>query len=83
MATLKTPSKRKSPKLTAAKRKKMSPKSFGLPGKRKYPLDTPNRARNALARVAQHGTAAEKAQVKRAVKRKYSGIKVGGTRKTK
>lgn len=70
--------KRKSNKMTAAKRKRLSPKSFGLPKKRKYPLDTKRRARNALSRVSQHGTSAEKARVRRAVKRKYPSIKVSG-----
>lgn len=71
----------KGKKLTAAGRKKMKPSSFGLPGKRKYPLDTKARARNALARVSQHGTPAEKAQVRRKVASKYPSIKVSGTKK--
>lgn len=65
---------KKSPKMTAAKRKRLSPKSFAVPGKRKYPIDTLGRARNALSRVAQHGTPAEKKQVRAAVKRKYPSI---------
>ena len=52
--------------------------SFGLPGKRKYPINTVKRGRNALARVAQHGTPAEKAQVRRRVASKYPSIKVSG-----
>lgn len=70
-----------SKKLTAAKRKKLKSSTFGLPGKRKYPLDTKGRARNALSRVSQHGTAAEKAQVRRKVAKKYPSIKVSGTKK--
>ena len=36
-------------------RKKLSKKSFALPGKRKYPIPDKAHARNALARVAQNG----------------------------
>ena len=43
------------------------------PGKNSYPV--PDAApRNALARVAQHGTAQDKSMVRAAVKRKYPGI---------
>lgn len=65
---------------TRAGRAKMKPSSFALPGRR-YRIDDPAHARNALARVAQHGTAAEKAQVRKAVARKYPSIAVSG-RKT-
>jgi hypothetical protein len=61
-------------KLTTKKRKWLSKKSFALPGKRAYPVNDQAHARNALARVAQHGTPAEKKAVRRAVKRKYPGI---------
>lgn len=57
--------------------------SFALPsangGAGAYPIDTANRARNALARVAQNGSPQEKATVQAAVKRKYAKqINVGG-----
>jgi hypothetical protein len=68
----------KSPKLTAAKRKAMPPGSFGLPSKKKYPIDTAGRARDALGRVAQHGGPAEKAVVRARVAKKYPGINVTG-----
>jgi hypothetical protein len=55
-------------------RKKLSKKSFALPGKRKYPIPDKAHARNALARVAQHGTKAEQQKVKSAVKKKFPGI---------
>jgi hypothetical protein len=42
--------------LSTKDRKKLSKKSFALPGKRKYPIPDKAHARNALARVAQHGT---------------------------
>jgi hypothetical protein len=49
--------------------------SFALPGQR-YPVDTIRRARNALARIAQNGTPAEKAKVRSAVQRRYQSIGV-------
>jgi len=61
-------------KLTSKGRKRMKSSSFAIPGKRKYPINDKAHARNALARVAQHGTPKEKAQVRRAVKRKYPSI---------
>jgi len=57
-------------KLTAKGRKRMKTSSFALPGRR-YPINDRAHARNALARVAQHGTASEKARVRAAVHRKY------------
>ena len=55
-------------------RKKLSKKSFALPGKRKYPIPDKAHARNALARVAQHGTKAEQKKVRAAVKKKFPSI---------
>ena len=62
------------------------PKSqFALPGggpggQDAYPVDTVKRARNALSRIAQHGTPEQKAKVRKAVQRRYSGqISVGGS----
>ncbi len=60
-------------KLTAAERKKIPAKDFVL-GKGHYPIEDENHARNALARVTQHGTAEEKAKVRAAVHRKYPHI---------
>lgn len=59
---------------TKAGRKAMSPSSFALPGKKKYRIDDAPHARNALARVQQHGSPGEKAAVKKAVSRKYPSI---------
>jgi len=72
----------KSPKMTAKRRRNLPKSSFGVPSKRKYPLDTRGRARNALARVAQHGTTSEKTQVRRAVKRKYPTIAAGAKKRS-
>jgi hypothetical protein len=62
-------------KLTGKQRAKMKSSTFAEPGARKYPINDANHARNALSRVAQHGTPAEKKQVRAAVKKKYPGIK--------
>lgn len=61
-------------KLTTRGRKQVSPKNFALPGRR-YPIHDISHARNALARVAQYGTPAEKAIVRRAVYRKYPSLR--------
>jgi hypothetical protein len=61
-------------KLTAAQRKKIPKGSFAEPGKRKYPIEDASHARNALSRVAQNGTPAEKKQVRAAVHRKYPNM---------
>lgn len=59
--------------LTAAQRHHLPKSDFALPGER-YPINDPNHARNALARVSQHGTPSEKARVRAAVHRKYPSI---------
>lgn len=61
-------------KLSYQERKSLPKKSFAEPGKRKYPIEDKAHARNALARVAQHGTPAEKAKVRAAVHKKYPDI---------
>ena len=60
-------------RLTSAARGKLKGSSFALPG-RKYPIEDPNHARNALARVSQYGTPAQKAEVRRKVRSRYPGI---------
>lgn len=71
-------------RITTSERKALPSKDFALPGKGKgaegkgpgaYPIDTKGRARNALARVSQHGDSAEKAEVRSKVKKKYPSIK--------
>lgn len=59
--------------LTTKGRKQISEGNFALPGRR-YPIHDESHARNALARVAQFGTSAEKETVRRAVHQKYPGI---------
>lgn len=60
-------------KLTAAGRKHIASKNFALPGGR-YPIEDASHARNALARVSQHGSPSEKATVRAKVHAKYPGI---------
>jgi hypothetical protein len=60
--------------LTYGQRKKLPSSVFALPGRRGYPLPDKAHARNALARVSQHGTPSEKATVRAAVHRRFPGI---------
>ena len=53
--------------MKAAKRKSLPSSAFGLPGSRRFPVDTPARAANAKARAAQMvkaGTLSKSSQVK-------------------
>ena len=70
-------------KLTAKTRQNLPKSDFALPGAGKgpkgagagsYPIPDPSHARNALARVSQHGSPAEKARVRAKVHNKYPGI---------
>lgn len=71
-------------KLTAKQRKNLPKSSFAIKSKRAYPIDTKARARNALARVSQFGTKAQKKQVRAAVTKRYPSLKKsGGGRKKK
>jgi len=62
--------------LTTKKRKALPKGSFAIPERRAYPIHDKAHARNALARVAAHGTPAEKKRVRAAVRRRYPGIEV-------
>lgn len=61
-------------KLTYKKRKRLHAKSFAIPKKRAYPIPDKAHARNALARVSQFGTAAEKAEVRAKVRRRFPTV---------
>jgi hypothetical protein len=66
-------------KLTSKKRESMPKSEFALPGKKKggkggYPIPDKNHARNALARVSQFGTPAQKKEVRSKVHRKFPSI---------
>lgn len=69
-------------RLTSRGRKRMKAKQFALPRKR-FPINDASHARNALARVAQHGTPKEKATVRRKVKAKFPSIAVSGLKRKK
>lgn len=56
-------------------RDKLKNSSFALPEEEKYPIPDIEHARNALARVAQHGSASEKKKVRAAVEKKYPSLK--------
>lgn len=64
-------------KLSYKKRKGLPKQSFAIPEDRSYPINDKSHARNALARVSQHGTSEEKKKVRAAVKRKFPKIKQG------
>lgn len=64
--------------LSSLQRKRLPAKSFALPGRR-YPIEDPEHARNALARVAQHGTPAEQAEVRAEVHRKFPNIEISSS----
>ena len=61
-------------KLTTKTRKRMKDSSFALPRQRAYPIPDLSHARNALARVSQFGTDAEKSKVRRAVEKKCPSL---------
>ena len=67
-------------KLTTKERNSLPSSSFVFPKERKYPIDTPNRAQNALARVSQFGSKEEKSMVRNKVGIKYN---MGPKRKIK
>ena len=49
--------------ISASKRASLPTEDFGQPAQRKYPLDTPGRARNAVSRAAQNLPPAQAARV--------------------
>lgn len=70
-------------KLTTSARNHLSSSQFALPGKGEgskgkgsgsYPIPDASHARNALARVAQHGSSSEQAAVRRKVHEKFPGV---------
>lgn len=59
--------------LTGQAREKIKSKNFAVKGG-KYPIHDPKHARNALTRVRQFGSPSEKAQVFKAVSKKYPAL---------
>lgn len=68
-------------KLTYKKRKELPKSSFVFKKDRSYPIEDESHARNALARVSQHGTPEEKAKVRAAVHKRYPNIEISGKKK--
>jgi len=62
-------------RLTTRQRKKLPKGDFAIPGTRAYPINDKSHARNALARVSQHGSPTQKKRVRSAVRKKYPSIK--------
>ena len=60
---------------------KLPDSAFALPEDRAYPINDLAHARNALARVAQFGSAKEKSRVQSAVYRKFPQLKPGSEKK--
>jgi hypothetical protein len=58
-------------KLSASRRKKLPDSAFAYPSKRKYPLDTVKRARNALAQAKKSNTFGSYSTVARKVRAKW------------
>jgi hypothetical protein len=52
-------------------------------GNGRYPINTPARARNALARIGANGSPGQQATVRAKVAKKYPGIAVAGKSKGK
>ena len=76
-------------RLSTKQRKALPSSDFAMPGKGKgaggkgagsYPIPDASHARNALARVAQHGSSEEKARVRAKVHAKFPGIGHNGER---
>ncbi|MEO7235974.1 MAG: hypothetical protein ABIW80_11455 [Lapillicoccus sp.] len=59
----------------ADNRDRLKDTSFALPDERNYPIPDIEHARNALARVAQHGSPEEQKQVRAAVEKRYPSLK--------
>jgi hypothetical protein len=57
--------------LSTARRNRLPSSAFAYPRTRRYPIDTPARARNALARAAQPQTSGSYSTVARRVRARY------------
>lgn len=61
-------------KLTAAQRNALPSSEFAEPADRKYPINDPNHARNALARASQYASPSAKSKIDSKVHKKFPGI---------
>lgn len=69
-------------RLSYSAREELPHRDFALPSKREggkggYPIPDAGHARNALARVSQFGSSAQKAEVRAKVHAKYPSIRIG------
>lgn len=64
-------------KLSSKTRNKLPDSAFALPGKRKFPIENPSHARNALARK-HFASPEEQSEITAKVKRRYPNIQVEG-----
>jgi hypothetical protein len=62
-------------KLSDKDRKQLKDSDFAEPEQRKYPIEDETHARNALARVAQNGSADEQEEVRERVEKRYPDLK--------
>lgn len=69
-------------KLTTKERSKMPASEFAEPKKKAYPINDKSHARNALARVSQHGTPKEKKEIRAKVAKKFPAIKEGDSKRS-
>jgi len=63
-------------RLTSSQRNAMPSSYFAIPEDRAYPVNDASHARNALARVSQHGSPEQKRRVRAKVHREYPGIEM-------
>lgn len=70
-------------KLTGKQRKNLPKSKFALPGKRRYPIDTKARARNALARAAQNESKSTQKTIRAKVTRRWPSLKKTGSSRGK
>lgn len=61
-------------RLSSKRRAKIPTSKFAIKKGRKYPIDTPKRARVALGLVGMHGSASQKRAVRSAVRKRYPSI---------
>jgi hypothetical protein len=69
--------------LSTKKRKSLSKDQFAIPETKSYPIPDRAHAANALARVSQFGSPAERAKVRAAVKKKFPDMPSVSTDKKK
>lgn len=63
-------------KLTSKERNNLPSSDFAIPSQRAYPIEDAAHARDALARVVQHGSPEQIAQVRSAVRKHYPNLMI-------